>query len=73
MGVEYVLSAFLAFSCQVSPSRCFWLEPGVVYQSRSQARWCVINRGSAPAPILLEFLPRPRMVLAPGVEPCPGP
>jgi hypothetical protein len=72
LTVEYLFSAFLAFSCQ-NNSSCFWLDPGTRYESRSPTQnpnWCVINRGAAKAPVRLEFIPGPRMILAPGIEPC---
>jgi hypothetical protein len=69
--VSYVFYAALVLSCQHSPN-CFWLEPGMRYQSNSPTRnpnWCVSNRGYVRSPVRFE-LRRNKIFLGPNIEQC---
>jgi hypothetical protein len=72
MTVEYVFAAYL--TAAVCGHGCHYLTPGMIYESRTPRQnpnWCVVNLGIERAAVKLDFKGRPRMLLGPGIVPCP--
>jgi hypothetical protein len=74
MRLNMSVAAFLTIA--KCGNACVVLDPGQRYESQTPTQnpnWCVVNTGKNPAPVRFETLPKIRMLLGRGVQPCVTP